>query len=259
MSSSNAPLLKVEGLDLAFGGFHALTDVDFEVPQGGIVGLVGPNGAGKSSLLNVISGLYIGSAGTVTFQGEQLGGLPPWKVALRGVARTFQNVELVEGISLSDNVMLGMHQETKASLVEALLHVGRARTEERAGHAKAAELLELVGLGGRGADLVNSLSFAEKKLVEIARALMMSPTLMLLDEPASGMSAMDKTALVRVLRRLREQSGLTQVLVEHDMAVVSAACDSIVVLDAGKIIAVGPPLEVLKQQNVIDAYLGREE
>jgi branched-chain amino acid transport system ATP-binding protein len=259
MSTLSDSLLSVEGLDLSFGGTKVLKSVDFEAAAGKIVGLVGPNGAGKSSLLNVISGLYVGQNGQVTFQGSSLLGLPPWKVACRGIARTFQNVELIEGATLVDNVMLGRHQHSRTSLVEALLHVGRARRDERLGRELANELLSLVGLDDRGSQLVNSLSFAEKKLVEIARALAIEPTLMLLDEPASGMSSRDKGAMIETLLSLRSDRDLTLVLVEHDMSVVAALCDHIVVLDAGAVIAQGPPLDVLQQQVVIDAYLGQDE
>lgn len=259
MSELADSLLDVTDLDLSFGGVEVLRAVNFSVDQGKIVGLVGPNGAGKSSLLNVISGLYVGDSGGVTFQGESLNGLSPWRVSEYGIARTFQNVELVEDSSLIDNVLLGRHQHSRTSLLEAMLHVGRARHEEREGRALAEDLLAKVGLAGRGRSTASSLSFAEKKLVEIARALAMEPKLLLLDEPASGMSSQDKGALIQTLLTLKSEQSLTQVLVEHDMSVVTAACDYIVVLDAGRVIAKGPPREVLQLPAVLDAYLGREE
>lgn len=257
-------MLDVSGLSLAFGGLQALQDVSLTVAAGEIVGLIGPNGAGKTTLLNCLSRFYEPDAGTLRFEGADLRRCRPHEVVRLGIARTFQNVELFAGLSVLDNVLVGRHTATAfgrsrsaiGPLVAAGLRLPGARREEEALRRQALEVLDLLGLAAVAAWPAAALPHGLRKRVELARALVARPKLLLLDEPAGGLNPQETQALAELLRFLRATFGCALLLVEHDMNLVMGLCERIVVLDFGQVIAVGTPAEVQANPAVIEAYLG---
>jgi branched-chain amino acid transport system ATP-binding protein len=250
-----APLLVARGISKRFGGVQALSEVGFEIRRGEIYGLIGPNGAGKTSLFNVLTGIYAADAGTFTFDGLPLNGLKPNDVAKRGIARTFQNIRLFANLPALENVMIGRHVRTHASVFGAMLRNRRTLEEERAIEARAFELLEYVGVAKRANDLARHLPYGDQRRLEIARALATDPTLLALDEPAAGMNATETESLKALLERIR-RDGTTILLIEHDMKLVMSVCDRVLVLDYGKKIAEGTAAAVQTDPAVISAYLG---
>jgi branched-chain amino acid transport system ATP-binding protein len=237
-----------------FGGLAALSDVGFGVVEGTAHGLIGPNGAGKTTLFNVISGFARPQAGRIRFAGQDILDLPAEGRASLGIARTFQNIRLFADMSVLETVMTGMHLRMRASLAAILLRLPGFRAEERRAQAEALALLDLVGLAGAGRR-AGDLSYGEQRRLEIARALAAGPKLLMLDEPAAGMNPSEKAALVGLVARLQAE-GLTILLVEHDMPFVMALCDRITVLNFGRRIAEGSPVEIRADRQVIAAYLG---
>ncbi|MEI9936999.1 MAG: ABC transporter ATP-binding protein [Pseudomonadota bacterium] len=252
-------LLELRAVDKIFGGLHAVRSVSFQVEKGAIFGLIGPNGAGKTTLFNVITGVYTPEHGQILFEGRNIAGLKPALIAERGVARTFQNIRIFRTMTVAENVMVAGHHLHKASLVDAMLRTRSYDRDEKALVERAHELLEVLGLAELAGEIAGSLPYGSQRRLEIARGLMLSPQLLLLDEPAAGMNSQEARTLNEQIRFLRDQLGLTVILVEHNMAVVMNVCETIHVVDHGETIAEGTPAEIKLHPKVLAAYLGEEE
>lgn len=249
-------LLKVENVELAFGGVRALRDVSFEVLREQIFSIIGPNGAGKSSMLNCINGFYHPNSGMITYKDQPRRRMRPYEAANQGIARTFQNIALFKGMSTLDNIMTGRHLKTNATLLENAFWLGRAQREEME-HRKFCEgIIDFLEIQQHRKTPVGTLPYGLQKRVELGRALAAEPELLLLDEPMAGMNLEEKQDMARFILDVNDEFGMTICLIEHDMAVVMDLSDHIVVLDHGEKIGEGGPEEVSSNPRVIEAYLG---
>jgi ABC-type branched-subunit amino acid transport system ATPase component len=257
MLEPNNVLLALDQVSLAFGGLQAVEQVSFGVTQGAVKAIIGPNGAGKTTLFNLVTGFLAPQAGRIVFAGVAIQGRPAHRIARRGIARTFQLVQLFDHMTVLENVMVGRHRLSSSGLIAGALQYPRTRREEKDIRAKAMEALEFVGLADRAGQPAAVLPLGLKRMLEIARALASAPTLLLLDEPASGLDAVETDRLKDLILELRRQ-GITILLVEHDMGLTMEVADEIAVLNYGKLIADGPPRAIQKNPEVIAAYLGTD-
>ena len=252
-------MLEIGGLHKSFGGVHALAGVDLRVDEGEIVSVIGPNGAGKTSFFNVVTGLYPPDGGDIMFEGRSIVGLEPSEITEAGIARTFQNVRLFLNMTVLENVMVAQHCRTRAGAFRAVLRTPFLRTEAAEIAARAKEILSFFGtrlVGYRFDQPALSLSYANRRRLEIARAMATRPKLLLLDEPVAGMNPRETAELTGLIRKLREERGFTVVVIEHDMRVVRDVSDRVIVLDHGVKIAEGSYDDVSSNEAVIEAYLG---
>ena len=249
-------LMELRNITLRFGGVVAIKDISFDIREGEIRAIIGPNGAGKSSMLNVISGFYVPTEGEVWFHGEKRPPLRPYQVARLGIARTFQNIALFDGMSVLDNIMTGRLTLMKSGLFSQALWLGKASAEEYEHREKVEKIIDFLEIQNIRKTPVGRLPYGLKKRVELARALAAEPKILLLDEPMAGMNVEEKEDMCRFILDVNDEFGTTTVLIEHDMGVVMDLSDRVVVMDYGRKIGDGPPDEVRNNQDVIDAYLG---
>jgi len=248
-------VLEIHNVTQEFGGLRALEKVEVTVEMGDIFGLIGPNGAGKTTLFNLVTGIYEPTKGDIFFKQQRINGMAPHAIAALGIGRTFQNIRLFKKQSVVDNVKVGMHGVTRQGLWPSILQLPSARKEEGEITERALELLAMVGLTDKAEEYADNLAYGEQRRLEIARALAINPSLLLLDEPAAGMNATEKDELMSLIRDIRSM-GITILLVEHDMNLVMNICTRVAVLDYGRKIADGPPDEVKANERVIASYLG---
>ena len=255
--AATGDLLVATSVRKEFGGLVASNDIDFTLPRGSIISLIGPNGAGKTTFFNQITGVYHPTSGSIVFDGTEVAGLPPHRVVELGVGRTFQNIRLFQQMTAVENVLVGMHCRLKSGIFGAIVRPPGVRREEAKAQERARELLRYCGLPRRHDDRSGSLPYGDQRRLEVARALATDPKLLLLDEPTAGMNPQETADFTAFVRRVRDEKGLTVLLIEHDMKVVMGVSERITVLEYGEKIAEGTPGEIQANERVIEAYLGR--
>ena len=249
-------MLEVTSLGISFGGLRAVDELSMKIEKGGLVGLIGPNGAGKTTAFNMLTGVYRPTDGGIRLDGQNLIGKKPHEICKLGVARTFQNIRLFSQLSVLDNVKTGLHNQITYSFAESMFHHGSYRKKEKQMDEKAMELLRVFNLDGVADYRAANLPYGKQRKLEIARALATNPKLLLLDEPAAGMNPNETEELMETIEIVRKRFGVTVLLIEHDMKLVSGICEYLYVLNFGRLLAEGTPKEVLSNPEVVKAYLG---
>ncbi|WP_461204293.1 ABC transporter ATP-binding protein [Clostridium sp. DL1XJH146] len=251
-------LLKADSLTMQFGGLTAVSNFTIEIGNNDLYGLIGPNGAGKTTVFNMLTGVYAPTKGTITFNGEDITGIKPYEITHKNIARTFQNVRLFKDLSVLDNVKISMNYQQSSTLTETLLRLPKFHKDEKIIEEEAIEILKVFNLDTKKDEYAKNLPYGEQRRLEIARALATKPKLLLLDEPAAGMNPQETAELMKLINWIRDKFKISILLIEHDMKLVMGICEKIIVLDYGKILAIGTPSEVKNNPEVIKAYLGEE-
>ncbi|MDT8716707.1 ABC transporter ATP-binding protein [Clostridium sp. 19966] len=252
-------LLKADKLTIKFGGLTAVSDFSLSINEHELVGLIGPNGAGKTTVFNMLTGVYAPTSGTINFNGEKIEGIKPYEITKKKIARTFQNIRLFKKLTVLENVKISFNYNVKYNIFHSMLRLPKFFKEEAEIEAKAIELLKIFSLDSKKNELADNLPYGEQRRLEIARALAARPKLLLLDEPAAGMNPQETQELMELVKWIKEKYEISILLIEHDMKFVMGLCEKIVVLDYGKIIAEGTPVEIKNNPKVIAAYLGGED
>ena len=251
------PILAVRNMTLNFGGLQAISDLSFDVPAGSISSIIGPNGAGKTTCFNCVTGYYRPDAGSIFFEEKSIGGIPPHEIATLGIARTYQNIRTYSNLTALENILAGQHCRLSSNLFDAIVHTKKHSQEEKSILENAHFIQEFVGLSGQGDNLARNLPYGAQRRLEIGRAIASRPRLLLLDEPSAGMNPAETLEMIHLIRKMRDELGITILIIEHDMSLIMTISEQVTVLDFGKKIAEGTTDQVQNNSRVIEAYLGR--